>query len=194
MYVMLDERFRQVLAQEPRPSALRLVSWLSVVIGAKVLALFIDGYSFVMSVIFSGALLVPWAWRGLQARRFATAATGMAAFAAGIVVAYASYTAYFRTARSFMVMGPEFFRGQGVDLYAMVVPSYTFLAPLSLGWTQSVTPWQAYTDGPALWHVYLGFVLLAGLALAVGRTVRLDRPHVGGSRTGSERRHMVQTV
>lgn len=163
-YVWLDQRLRSALVTN-RDSTWEVWGLGAAVVAARVFALFTDGYSFVMSTMLSGALLVPWMWRLLRASRFRPALEGGAAFVVSALVASAGYTAYFPGGDTFAVMEVDVFRGQGVDLYALLVPSYFFLLPVHAGWAHDLVPWQAYTDGPPIYHTYLGLSLLAGAAL-----------------------------
>jgi hypothetical protein len=165
-YVWIDHRSRGALLTSTHPRVTQL-AWAGAVVGARVFALFTDGYSFVLSVLLSGALLVAWlvgAWRARQVVE-AISATGI--FFLSVGVAYWSFTRYFPAAKDFAVMPVDFFRGQGVDLYALAVPSRRFLIPYLLGWVQHASPWQAYTDGPPLTDTYLGLTMVGGVVFAL---------------------------
>lgn len=179
-YVWIDQRLRQVLAGPPRPWPV-VAGWTVLAIVAKVVALFMDGYSFVMATLLSGTLLLPWLWETYRTRRLAAAVAGVSAFAVGAAAAYVAYTAYFPGGGSFDVMPIEFFRGQGTDLYALVVPSFYFAVPLALGWTQHVTPWQAYTDFAPLVHTYIGISFIVTATLFAIWGLRRSRPRPGGA-------------
>jgi hypothetical protein len=150
-----------------------------VAIMVKPVVLFLDGYSYVLvlaaSLCFSGVF----ALRLLGQRRFyPILLAGSTLFAANLI-AVALYRRYIPGAASFTIMPIDFFRGQGVDLVALVTPSRAMQVFDWLGWYPDWSPLQFYSDGPNLTEVYLGSVILVSFALFIGlavtRRIRMNR-------------------
>ncbi len=183
LYVWLDLHLRARL-EAPHRRWLAAAAIASGVLLMRVAALFMDGYGFVMALLLTGGLFVPWAWTRWQARDTTAVIAGASVLALSTLAAYVTYTAYFPGAGDFVTMTPAYFRGQGVDLYALAVPSWRFLMAEATGVVQSISAWQAYTDGPPLTDVYLGASTLAAFALGLRVCVRSSQP----------RRHLQMAV
>jgi hypothetical protein len=167
-YVLTDRWF--ITCMERR--RYRLVA-ACVVVAIRSFALFTDGYSFVMSLVPIAVLYVIWGVRWVSrsgAWRMVAVASGTALFS--IASAYFLYTRYVGV-EEFDEVPMDFFRGQGVDLFALAVPPASSWVFRALGWHHTIEASQAYSDGRNLGDVYLGWSLVAaaigGLVVAYRR-------------------------
>ncbi len=91
-----------------------------------------------------------------------------------IVVAYGLYSKYLGV-EAFTPMPTDFFRGQGIDLFALAAPSSAIWLFARLGWHHTLTASEAYSDGHNLTDVYIGWIFivmaLAGVAIAWRRRI-----------------------
>lgn len=137
------------------------------VILVRVFAVLCDGYSFVMS---SGLALCFYCVSGLSARRLGTAGVAIAAYLVACAIAYGSYFLFVPGGQSGLgVMPIDFFRGQGVDLYTVLVPSPLFWVYRSLGAVFDFPAAAAFGDGSNVGFNFAGYTLLlsAGIVLVV---------------------------
>ncbi len=167
-YILVDLWFMRCLDQR----RLVIASGALVAI-VRTFALFTDGYSFVMSMIPIGLLYVMWGWRRItdaEQRRYVAA--GWLAAGASILLAYVLYTRYLGVS-AFSPTPLDLFRGQGVDLFALAVPSETGWLADRLGLHHTIEATQAYSDGHNISDVYIGWSLIAaaigGVAIAFRR-------------------------
>jgi hypothetical protein len=163
-YLMIDA----LLLRLPSSAWPGRVSIILIVIVARSFALLNDGYSFLMSSGIAAALFAV----SLVSRRSRTAAAwAIPIYATACGLAYALYLVVVPNAQAGLgVMPIDFFRGQGVDLYSLLVPSAQFWLFDSLDWTLKVRPVAAYGDGSNLAFNFLGYVALGcavGLAIMV---------------------------
>ena len=130
-------------------------------------ALFMDGYSFVMGLVLSAALLFPLIHQ-LTSRRnlFRIVLIGLL-FLFSTLAAYIAYSSYVGGMVEGSVMPIDFFRGQGVDLYALAVPSWMQWFAEWFNIRHSLNGWMTYSDGPNVTYVYLGWSLILLLVFAI---------------------------
>lgn len=168
LYVWTDQRIVQRLASVDERRALIAVFFTSVVMLSLVrtFALFMDGYSFVMALALSGALILARSIGYLASREYRRALMLLGVFCISVLVAYLLYRAYVGASVENTVMPIDFFRGQGVDLYALLVPSAMHWWAEMSGLHHQLNGWLTYSDGPNVAFVYLGISLVPFLLLA----------------------------
>jgi len=136
----------------------------ALLIAALTLGLFQEPYSLVMALTFGGWLaLVKLTGSGLQGLRFALVRTGL--WVVACLVAVWLYRLYIPGGADYPTMPLDFFRGQGIDLIALIArdPQLYWLGPL---WgVGQLTPVLFFTDGEMTAHSYLGLGLLLGLII-----------------------------
>lgn len=170
-YLLIDIRFLHAVDRRSR--------WLAAIgalmVATRVFALFTDGYSFIMSLVPAAVVYLLWGIRRLRrpGRRVRTLVAWATALLS-VVVAYLLYAAYLGVS-SFAPESIDFFRGQGVDLYPQFVPSSTIWLADLIGLHHSVTATQAYSDGPNLTDVFLGWGLLVTAAIGLAAVIRSRR-------------------
>jgi len=129
---------------------------------ALTIGLFQEPYSLVMALTFGGWLaLVRLSRAGRSGIRFGLARTGVWLLAC--LVAVSLYRLYVPGGADYAVMPLDFFRGQGIDLVALLArdPQLYGLGPL---WGVGHLPPALYfTDGEMTAHSYLGLGLMLGL-------------------------------
>jgi hypothetical protein len=129
----------------------------------RVLALFLDGYSFVASALVTGCLWLAWALSAQSAPR-ARRWAGLGAIVAANLVAFLLYTAY--SPGTYGSPPLEIFRSMGLDVVTLVEPTTRFWGAEVLGatWDHSAL----WGDGTNSAYNYLGIacVVLAAYALA----------------------------
>ena len=124
-------------------------------------ALFLDGYSFVISALLGAALWIPWLLHGSVPRR--TRALGLATLIGGHLIAVLAYELYAPA-----VFDPNplaVTRALGLDLSTLVEPSDAFWAPGLLGVDHD--PSALWGDGTNSLYNYVGFVCVVLAAVAV---------------------------
>jgi len=140
------------------------------VILVRVFAVLCDGYSFVMS---GGLALCFYCVSGLSTRRIGTAGIAIATYLLACAIAYGSYFLFVPGAQSGLgVMPIDFFRGQGVDLYTVFVPSPLFWIYRSLGAAFDFPAAAAFGDGSNVGFNFAGYALL--LSAVVVLLVRIQ--------------------
>ena len=146
---------------------------------ALTIGLFQEPYSLVMALTFGGWLaLVRWWTAGRSGIGFALART--AVWLLACLFAASLYRLYIPGGAEYSVMPLDYFRGQGVDLVALLArePQLYWLGPL---WGVGRLPPALYfTDGEMTAHSYLGLALALGLIgfLLLGRFWRRGRETV----------------
>ncbi len=177
VYVLMDIRLVEGLNRHlPR----RRLAWrvLSLVL-VRTLGLLIDPYSFVVATVCIAAVWLIWATRNAGRHRWAMLAFAGITVLMSFIVAYLIYSSSVDTS-TFRSEPLDFFRGGGVDLYAIIVPSASVWWASLTGLHNSVQPLQAYSDGHNLLDVYLGIPLLVTAAL--GAVVGSRRGRYPGAR------------
>jgi hypothetical protein len=124
-------------------------------------ALFMDGYSFVVSGLLSSALWLQWAIR--EPLPLPRRALGIATLLSGHLVAYALYTLYTPSYSSPMPL--EFMRSMGLDVLTLVQPTSVLWSADALSLATDHT--DLWGDGSNATYNYVGFacLVLAGAAL-----------------------------
>lgn len=129
---------------------------------ALTLGLFQEPYSLVMALTFGGWLaLVQLGAGGRQRLGFGLVRTG--AWLAACLVAVMLYRGYIPGGADYVTMNMDFFRGQGIDLIALIArhPELYGLGPI---WgVGGLAPALFFTDGEMTAHSYLGAGLVLGL-------------------------------
>ena len=176
LYALVDlVVVRRILARSNRKDLVRaLLLGFVAVLGVRLFALFMDGYSFVMGLALSGALVLVVMLQQAGSRPWRSLVGAALVFGLPTVIAYLAYGAYAGDAVERAVMPLDFFRGQGVDFYALAVPSSMFWWAELLSLHHSVNWWMSFSDGPSVSMVYLGWVTIA--AVLIGLLGLLSRP------------------
>lgn len=174
LYGWLDYYFARKIRQNvDQTGMLRLaVAGILVLSISRIFALYTDGYSFVMGLMLSvtlvGSQWLPAACR----RRWAPAMLLPVLFALPTLLAYAAYRVYVGGTVESAIMPIDYFRGQGVDLFALAVPSAAHWLAYALGWSHQLTGWMTYSDGPNVSLVYLGWSLVIPASIFAIMVVR----------------------
>lgn len=175
-YLLVDVRLAEALTARARRAAsgvtgsgsflarnrslvLRWVALLAV----RTVGLMMDPYSFFIATTGVLALWLVYALRNFRLRQILPVVIAAAAVLSSFVFAYLVYSRSVDTS-GFSTEPLDYFRGAGVDLYALVVPSNLVWWAELTGFHHNIGPLQAYNDGHNLNDVYLG-VLLLGLAV-----------------------------
>ena len=130
------------------------------------LGLFQEPYSLVMALTFGGWLaLVQLARAGRQ--RLLNRGVRALTWLAACLIAVLLYRRYIPGGADYAVMSMDFFRGQGIDLVALIArhPDLYWLGPIwGIG---GLVPQLFFTDGEMTAHSYLGAGLLLGMILFI---------------------------
>lgn len=136
-------------------------------------ALFLDGYSFIASLLVGGTLWLQWIVR--RDRSLSRKALGAATFIGANAVAVALYQAY--VPADFDPNPLAVFRSLGLDLITLVLPSESVWWADRSGLTFDGELWG---DGSNSRHNYLGILCLAlALAYMLGRPLRREAVAIG---------------
>lgn len=183
LYAWVDLWIARSLAAQSSPkSALpAFLGGLLILVFLRCFALFMDGYSFVMGLALSGALILTVLVSLAQRRRLIPCLAIALVYALPTVLAYLLYSAYAGATVEMAVMPLDFFRGQGVDLYPLLVPSSMQWWASLLGISHSLTGWMSYSDGPSVVMVYLGWTLIAAFLIAAVAWIVVRRRLIGGA-------------
>lgn len=181
VYLLMDLRVAEGLdgSLGRRALAGRMVSLIVV----RTLGLMIDPYSFIVALVGVVVFWLVWAIRALRSARARQVLVAAAVVVVSVIVAYVLYGSSVETA-GFKVVPLDYFRGSGVDLYALVVPSTSVWLDAFIGLHHNIGPLQAYSDGHNLNDVYIGVPMLAVAAVglfASGRRVGLGVRLVAGA-------------
>jgi hypothetical protein len=131
----------------------------------RTMLLFLDGYTFVICLIFSISLWI-FAWLQLpRADRWLRQLIYGALLVTSFAVPYLLYNLYVPGTGDYTVMPANFFRAQGVDLATLVLPmnDVTQLAKL-LGLHLYYNGFQFFGDGTNAFYNYLGIALPLAIA------------------------------
>jgi hypothetical protein len=143
----------------------------ALVVLVRVFAVLCDGYSFVMS---SGLALSLFLVSGLVSRRVGPAAIAIGTYVLACAVAYVSYFWFVPGGQSGLGTMPiDFFRGQGVDLYTVLVPSQWFWIYKAAGLAFDFPAAAAFGDGSNVGFNFAGYAfLLSAAVVLVARVFR----------------------
>jgi hypothetical protein len=143
-------------------------TWLALLLVSvlwKSLLLLIDGYSFVISAVFSGAVLA-FGWVGpLRIKRLKLVLVCALSVAIAHVAAYLVYLAYVPGAKGYDAMPADFLRAQGADLATLVIP-FNQSTQLSRWLKMPATSHRGqefYGDGSNAVFNYIGLTLLLAI-------------------------------
>ncbi|MGH2945590.1 MAG: hypothetical protein ACRDPC_04905 [Solirubrobacteraceae bacterium] len=157
-YALADLVAMQLIGRgDRRLIAAALIGYAAVKTGA----LFMDGYSFVVSGLLSTALWLQWAIR--EPLPVPRRALGIATLLSGHLAAFALYSLYTPSYSSPMPL--DFMRSMGLDVVTLVQPTSLVWAPDALGLATEHT--DLWGDGSNATYNYVGFacLVLAGAAL-----------------------------
>ncbi|MFP4209354.1 MAG: hypothetical protein ACLFSC_11915 [Wenzhouxiangella sp.] len=136
---------------------------------ALTLGLFQEPYSLVMALTFGGWLALvqlAMAGRGQLFHRAVRAVIWLLACALAVLL----YRRYIPGGADYAVMGMDFFRGQGIDLVALIARHPELYAFGPIWGVGGLAPQLFFTDGEMTAHSYLGAGLLIGaMMFAVSR-------------------------
>lgn len=178
-YMLVDVWATRVVEREHGSWRVLLVAFL-VLFAARLFALFCDGYSFVMSVLFAGGVWALLLLRVLRAHDWRRVALCGVLGIVPLALTVLAYKAYLPAAH-YTPMPLAFFRGQGVDTFFFLVPGGLTWLPHLLGLYVNVPGPAVYSDGPSSHLVYLGY---AALACAVACGVMLAKRRIKPGRFG----------
>lgn len=168
-YLLLDGLLLDTGGKRARTVAMIVVA----VVLVRVFALLCDGYSFVMS---SGLALCLFAMSALQTRRVARAGFAIGVYTMACAIAYGVYFLCVPGGQAGLGTMPiDFFRGQGVDIYTLLVPSPLFWLYEASGLAFTFPVAAAFGDGSNVAYNFAGYVLLLAAAAMVVRRVFLGR-------------------
>lgn len=128
------------------------------------LGLFQEPYSTVMALTFGGWLAIIYQITAVRGRRLRAAIRALLWLAAALVAMFA-YRLYIPGGANYPVMPLDYFRGQGIDLIALLARNPNLYAVGPLWGIGSLDPVMFFTDGEMTAHSYLGLGLLLGLLL-----------------------------
>jgi hypothetical protein len=126
----------------------------------RLFSLFMDGYGFIISSVFSGFLLGYFLIKNITEKKLFKSAVTLFTFVFSYVISYFLYTLSVHTS-SFYVMPIDFFRAMGVDLITLFVPHkivYLFFNLLNFG--TNYNGLNFYSDGSSVYFNYLGYTML----------------------------------
>ncbi len=162
--VLLDKFVRDAFTSSAY-SKQRMLMLATVSVAWRVVLLFLDGYTFVISAAFAFALFFSAAlqWRRRRDSLFRII-TYAAVLGLSFAVSYALYKAYIPSGATYTTMNADFFRAQGVDLATLVLP-FNKASQLSslLGWRWQYQGRQFYGDGSNAFCNYTGIALILAI-------------------------------
>lgn len=149
------------------------IAIVAIVVLVRVFAVLCDGYSFVMS---SGVALCFFLVSGLTLRRAGVGAVSIALYLLACAVAYASYFLFVPGGQASLGEMPiDFFRGQGVDLYTVLVPSPLFWIYRTFGLAFDFPVSAAFGDGANIAFNFAGYSILLSVAVVLIARVAAGR-------------------
>ncbi|MFA4931104.1 MAG: GtrA family protein [Patescibacteria group bacterium] len=136
--------------------------WLIILILVRGLALFMDGYSFIISAFATGIILITKIiWQKYSPTVILKI---LFSFIFANLLAVLAYKLYSGTISGYGVMPLDFFRGQGIDWATFFVPSDNYwwasLVDIGYQWSDSATAYSFWGDGGNVFYSYLGFSLI----------------------------------
>lgn len=163
-YLLLDKTLLERLYHPDRRWRVVIV-WTLIYGAARIVSLFMDGYSFVIWGLASGIIFLWYGYQSLRVRRFVPVIVSFAILAIGSGAAYLMYGAYVPGGSEYDVMPIDMFRAMSVDLMTLFVPQRP---PYALSWLGLPDAfYQAgffYGDGSNIAYNYLGYGLIISLA------------------------------
>ena len=130
--------------------------WLWPLIIIKTFALFLNGYIFVISNLASAVLL----FFNLRAQSKQIKALKICAWILSNALAFYAYRLYAPGGGSYEVMPIDFFRGQGVDLYSLLVPGKGLWLADLFEFSKSYSGPAYFGDGSQIANNFIGYLLL----------------------------------
>lgn len=140
----------------------RLLAIAIAVVGLRVFALFLDGYTFTMSSMLA---LVFYGFGLLRRETAASSFKALLVYAAGCVTAYLCYRQYIHVGK-YPTMPIDLFRAAGVDTATLIFPVHGlqwFYDLLDVG--LHVTPDMLYGDMSSLLGIFAGYASLVALGI-----------------------------
>jgi len=181
--ILIDRRLLEIFS-DPHSSHKQLVGWAIIFATSRIFFIFLDGYTFMISNIFIGSHLLIGCTALARRKNWLSIFRYSICIITGICLAYAAYTTYMPSAKSYHVASSGFLRAQGVDLATLIWPfnQPSLLTEIfKLG--PSATGWQFYGDGSNAFNNYIGAGLLAAIfgLLAVRHIKQISPLLVAGS-------------
>jgi hypothetical protein len=174
--VLVDLRLLEAIGRA-RMHPKRLVGRIVAVLVVRLVAMTLDPYSFIIGLVIISLLYLVAGIGLLRVRRplRIVLLVGAIGFSTGF-----AYLIYGRLSpvTDLPTMPLSFFRGQGVDVVPQLVPSSAQWWADLVGLHHHLLASQAYSDGPNIYHVFLGYVtvVMAVIGLFVAtRSRRLRR-------------------
>lgn len=157
--VLVDLRLLEAIGRA-RMHPKRLVGRISAVLVVRLVALTLDPYSFIIGLVIISLLYLVAGIGLLRDRRPLRIVLLVGAFGFSTGFAYLIY-GRLSPVTDLPTMPLSFFRGQGVDVVPQLVPSDAQWWADLVGLHHRLLPSQAYSDGPNISHVFLGYVTVA---------------------------------
>jgi len=169
-YVLIDFAFINYLGGD-RLNKWKTAGFFLLYASVKTFALFMDGYSFVISSTASFFIMAAFVKKNYDLEKNvgpvkekwflrSSVVTGVTIFIAAHLLALVLYKLYVPGGASYSVMSLDFFRAQGADLITFLVPGHGLLF---LDWLGLTRWWNArafYGDGSNVIYNYLGYTIL----------------------------------
>ncbi|MGY0610885.1 hypothetical protein [Luteimonas sp. A501] len=168
-YLLVDA---SLLAAIQRGRAPRVALAVLLVAGVRTWALYLDGYSFLLSGLLAGCWLLAC---GLARREWLRTGMALVAYAFACGLATLVYRIYI-SGDALQGMPMAFFRAAGVDVMTLLLPPATHPLYGHFGIGHGVTAAMTWSDGSALMGTFIGYAalpaaLVVGLAAWRGRSL-----------------------
>ncbi len=170
------------------PAGLKVLALL-VMAGIRCWSIFLDGYSFLFSCLLSLACI---GFAPLLRKDFRGAAFNIFAYALCCGAAAHIYKSYV-SSNALSVMPLSFFRGAGVDVFALLLPQMDALYGRWFGLGVTINPLLTYSDGASLRGTFLGYSGMVAVASLMILARSRPAPALESTAPGS-RRLDVSTV
>lgn len=157
-YLVVDA---SLLAALRRGGPWRIAFAFLLVTGVRTWALYLDGYSFLLSGLLAGCWF---ATSGLVRRDWLRMAMALAGYALACGLATMAYRAYI-SADALQGMSLAFYRAAGVDLVTLLLPPAAHPVYGHLGIGHGVTAAMTWSDGSSLMGTFIGYVSLLAAAV-----------------------------
>lgn len=158
-YLVVDA---SLLAALRRGGAWRMALAVAVVAGVRTWALYLDGYSFLLSGLLAGCWFVT---SGVARRDWWRTVMALAAYAAACGLATLAYRAYI-SGDALQGMPLAFYRAAGVDLVTLLLPPGSHPVYGRFGFGHGVTQAMSWADASSLLGTFIGYVTIPAFAVA----------------------------
>ena len=161
-YILIDYLFfskvKELINESFRVNLLKGLPIFIIASIVKIAALFMDGYSFMISSLASFCILFVFVVYDFKLRNVRTIFLGVGGFALYNLLAAILYKTYVPGSTTFVVMSIDYFRAMGVDLVTLIFP-INLLFVNFLGIEVNWNWFEFYADGSNVRFNYLGFFL-----------------------------------